>query len=110
MHMLGLRIAAATVVLGVAAGAEKSAVSRTCGNEGGASSSICSLPPWPATWQMNASTIIMPCNYTGYQVPSTIAGWGIVDFECVLDCQRSFLGHMPTLTVWPSPSAPGGTG
>eukprot|EP01046_Picozoa_sp_COSAG06_P096441 COSAG06_NODE_42546_length_380_cov_2.053381_1_plen_48_part_10 len=48
MHMLGLRIAAATVVLGVAAGAEKSAVSRTCGNEGGASSSICSLPPWPA--------------------------------------------------------------
>jgi hypothetical protein len=38
------------------------------------------VPPWPATWQMNASTIIMPCNYTGFQVPSTTAGWGIVDF------------------------------
>ena len=29
-----------------------------CGNEGGAGP--CVLPPWPATWQMNASTIIMP--------------------------------------------------
>ena len=35
----------------------------------------------PATWQMNASTIIMPCNYTGYQDPSTTAGWGVVDFD-----------------------------
>jgi hypothetical protein len=65
---------------GTTASAEKSG--RTCGNEGGASTSVCSLPPWPATYQMNASTIIMPCNYTGFQVPSTIAGWGIVDFEC----------------------------
>ena len=30
---------------------------------------------------MNASTIIMPCNYTGYQEPSTTASWGIVDFD-----------------------------
>ena len=29
----------------------------------------------------NASTIIMPCNYTGYQQPSTTAGWGILDFD-----------------------------
>ena len=63
-----------------AASAEK--LGRTCGNEGGASTTICSIPPWPATWQMNASTIIMPCNYTGFQVPSTIKGWGVVDFEC----------------------------
>ena len=53
----------------------------TCGNEGGASPPPCRVPPWPATWQMNASTIIMPCNYTGYQVPKTVAGWGIVDFD-----------------------------
>ena len=24
------------------------------------------LPPWPATWMMNESTIIQPCNYSGY--------------------------------------------
>jgi hypothetical protein len=30
---------------------------------------------------MNASTIIMPCNYTGYQDPSTTAGWGVIDFD-----------------------------
>ena len=29
----------------------------------------------------SASTIIMPCNYTGYQVPKTVANWGIVDFD-----------------------------
>ena len=23
----------------------------------------------------------MPCNYTGYQVPKTVANWGIVDFD-----------------------------
>jgi len=23
----------------------------------------------------------MPCNYSGYQVPKTVAGWGIVDFD-----------------------------
>jgi hypothetical protein len=33
-------------------------VAAQCGNEGG--SGPCVLPPWPATWQMNASTIIMP--------------------------------------------------
>ena len=53
----------------------------TCGYEGGQSKPPCALPPWPATWQMNASTIIMPCNYTGYQDPSTTAGWGVVDFD-----------------------------
>lgn len=77
-HMV--RVAAAMAWLLAAASAEK--LGRTCGNEGGASTTICSIPPWPATWQMNASTIIMPCNYTGFQVPSTIKGWGVVDFEC----------------------------
>ena len=52
-----------------------------CGNEGGASERPCMVPRWPATWQMNASTVIMPCNYTGYQAPSTTAGWGVVDFD-----------------------------
>ena len=30
---------------------------------------------------MNKSTIIMPCNNTGYTDPSTTLGWGIVDFD-----------------------------
>ncbi len=29
-----------------------SAPGRVCGNEGGASSTVCSLPPWPATYDM----------------------------------------------------------
>jgi hypothetical protein len=33
------------------------------------------------TWMMNASTIIMPCNNSGYTDPSTTKGWGIVDFD-----------------------------
>ena len=33
------------------------------------------------TWMMNKSTIIMPCNNTGYTDPSSTKGWGIVDFD-----------------------------
>ena len=36
--------------------------------------------PYKQTWMMNLSTIIMPCNNTGYTDPSTTLGWGIVDF------------------------------
>ena len=72
-------LAAATML--AAAAAAVSTAAAQCGNEGGTSPRPCSVPTWPATWQMNASTIIMPCNYTGYQAPSTTAGWGIVDFD-----------------------------
>jgi hypothetical protein len=64
-----------------ARGTASYAPAATCGNEGGTAPPPCHVPLWPATWQMNASTIIMPCNYTGYQVPKTVAGWGIVDFD-----------------------------
>jgi hypothetical protein len=30
---------------------------------------------------MNASTIIMPCNDTGFTDPETTKGWGVVDFD-----------------------------
>jgi len=50
-----------------------------CGNEGGVGP--CLLPPWPATWQMNASSIIMACNYSGYQTAESVKGWGITDFD-----------------------------
>jgi hypothetical protein len=39
------------------------------------------LPSWPATYVMNQSTIIMPCNFSGYTDPQSVAGWGIVDFD-----------------------------
>lgn len=39
------------------------------------------LPKMKQTWQMNLSTIIMPCNNTGYTDPETTLGWGIVDFD-----------------------------
>ena len=37
--------------------------------------------PYKQTWQMNLSTIIMPCNNTGYTSPSSTLGWGIIDFD-----------------------------
>jgi hypothetical protein len=33
------------------------------------------------TYQMNLSTIIMPCNDTGFTDPQSTKGWGIVDFD-----------------------------
>ena len=33
------------------------------------------------TWQMNRSTIIMPCNDTGFTNPNSTLGWSIVDFD-----------------------------
>ena len=33
------------------------------------------------TWMMNASTIIMPCNNSGFTDPESTAGWGVVDFD-----------------------------
>ena len=37
--------------------------------------------PDKQTWQMNLSTIIQPCNNTGYTDPESTKGWGIVDCE-----------------------------
>ena len=39
------------------------------------------LPPWPSTYNMSLSTIIMPCNYTGYMDAEFAAKWGLVDFD-----------------------------
>ena len=34
--------------------------------------------PYPVTYQMNKSTIIMPCNESGLTDPQSTKGWGIV--------------------------------
>ena len=39
------------------------------------------VPPWPPTWQMNLSTIIQPCNSSGYFDPEAAAQWGVIDFD-----------------------------
>ena len=39
------------------------------------------LPPYPQSWQLNRSTIIMPCNYSGPTDPQSTVGWSIVDFD-----------------------------
>ena len=41
------------------------------------------------TWAMNASTIIMPCNNTGFTDPQSTKGWGIVDFDCEFSPNQS---------------------
>ena len=35
----------------------------------------------PTAYQMNQSTIIMPCNNSGYTDPKSTVGWAIVDFD-----------------------------
>mmetsp|Transcript_9606 Transcript_9606/g.29092 ORF Transcript_9606/g.29092 Transcript_9606/m.29092 type:complete len:392 (+) Transcript_9606:177-1352(+) len=37
--------------------------------------------PYKQTWLMNLSTIIQPCNDSGYTDPTSTRGWGIVDFD-----------------------------
>lgn len=39
------------------------------------------LPKWKPTYQMNLSTILMTCNYTGPTDPTTFSGWAYVDFD-----------------------------
>ena len=42
------------------------------------------LPKWPPTYQMNSSTLIMACNYSGYfsnEVVQKLARFGIVDIH-----------------------------
>ena len=36
----------------------------------------------PPRYQMNQSTIIMPCNNSGYTDPQRTVGWSIIDFDC----------------------------
>ena len=38
-------------------------------------------PMWPPTYDMKASTLFMPCNYSGFLDPSISAKWGVVDFD-----------------------------
>ena len=39
------------------------------------------LPNRTATWHLNQSTIIMPCNNSGFTNPESTVGWSIIDFE-----------------------------
>eukprot|EP01083_Nonionella_stella_P226043 803155_1 len=63
------------------------------------------FPKWKATYQMNRSTIVMPCNMSGYMSDSAVkeaARYGIVDFDwsnakqlwantSPMDCQERLL-------------------
>ena len=39
------------------------------------------MPKFPHTYQMNKSTIIMPCNSSGVTDPQSTKGWAYVDFD-----------------------------
>ena len=39
------------------------------------------LPPWPHTYEMAKSTIMMPCNNSGWMDPGFAGKWGLVDFD-----------------------------
>ena len=42
---------------------------------------VSQLPSAPPRYQMNLSTIIMPCNNSGYMDPQRTVGWAIIDFD-----------------------------
>eukprot|EP00037_Helgoeca_nana_P010376 m.91137 g.91137 ORF g.91137 m.91137 type:complete len:430 (-) comp20166_c0_seq1:237-1526(-) len=76
------------------------------------------IPNMPVTYQMNKSTIIMPCNESGYTDPQSTKGWGIVDFDWSnakvewakakpMDCEERLVEQVklttdasPDTTVW----------
>ena len=39
------------------------------------------FPPWQQSWRMSDSSIAMPCNFSGYTEPSSVAGWSITSFD-----------------------------
>lgn len=39
------------------------------------------IPNRTATYVMNQSTIIMPCNESGFTDPATTVGWAVIDFD-----------------------------
>ena len=43
--------------------------------------SLAYLPPYPPTWQLNKSTIIMSCSFNGTLDPSDFDGWAIQDYD-----------------------------
>jgi hypothetical protein len=45
------------------------------------SSNASVLPNWKPTWDMASSTIIMPCNYSGYTTDPVVSKFGIVDYD-----------------------------
>jgi hypothetical protein len=55
-------------------------VSRIGGGIGGGLSSI-PLPQWAPTYNMSLSTVLMPCNTSGFMDAAFSAKWGIVDFD-----------------------------
>ena len=44
------------------------------------------VPNKTPTYQLNQSTIIMPCNNSGFTDPQTTVGWSIIDFDCACAC------------------------
>jgi hypothetical protein len=39
------------------------------------------LPSWPATYVLNESTIIEPCNRTDFLTPADVAGYAVVQLD-----------------------------
>ena len=79
---------------------------------------IPTVPPYPVSYQMNRSTIIMPCNESGFTDPLSTRGWAIVDFDWSnakeewakakpMDCEERLVEQVrrttvasPGTTVW----------
>ncbi len=40
------------------------------------------VPKWTPTYDMQQSTVIMPCNYSGFFDPQFLSQFGLVDFDC----------------------------
>ena len=52
------------------------------------------VPPWPATYALNASTIVMPCNESGLLAGAATAGWHIKSFDWA-NARGAWSAHRP---------------
>ncbi len=77
-----------------------------------------STPRWAATYDMQRSTIVMPCNNSGFMDTAATQNWGVVDFDWSnakgtwanqrpMDCEERLVAqarlvksHNPQAKVW----------
>lgn len=82
MAWVALTAAAAAAVAAAAVDSSLAAPPPPCPSNGAAGTlgKYC-LPKWPPTYSMPKSTIVMPCNSSGFLDPVFAAQWGICDID-----------------------------
>jgi hypothetical protein len=62
------------------------------------------LPSWEPTWDMAASTVCMPCNFTGPLNITNVAQFGIVDVDWWVTVGPAWVAGRPSSALHPAPA------